>query len=529
MLELGEGLLDTTFTEVLAWTLIHSLWQGALVALLLFALQRIIPRRFSNARYLCAGFALTLCVLLPLLTYGYLLPDAAARSAGLSAPPLMEASPVSLSESPVYDNYLPWLSVLWLLGIVVLSVKMLLELGQVRQLTRQGVSAVPAEVKQICQQIAHRLGIKGHWQVVLSAQVDVPMVVGYWLPVILLPARILTGLSAEQLAMILAHEFAHIRRHDYLVNLVQTLAEILLFFHPAVWWISRQMRDEREHCCDDIAVAFCQQPLAYARALTETAALRHDPRHFAQAYTGGDLKTRVVRVVTAHHCHPDWRGRSWLALGLIGLLLGIGAVTRVQALVMAPALSTVGEGAGKSELDLGAPLAAEAPLSLEMPSIRANTDEALDLEVLAMRLRQSARLHVARSPFMRSPQPTLLPIQLASRQKLPLQLALKELRPAVALATPAPEYPRSVRGGGEPAEVEVRFTIGPDGRVHQLQFSDPALKPAFSRAVQNALSAWRFEPRREDGIAVAEHHTRVFAFNAVKAPCRLTTGSRICR
>ena len=98
--------------------------------------------------------------------------------------------------------------------------------------------------------------------------------IGWLRPVILFPASALTGLSAEQLEALLAHELAHIRRYDYLVNLLQTTVETLFFYHPAVWWVSAQVRQEREHCCDDLAVAACGDVLTYARALTALEQLR---------------------------------------------------------------------------------------------------------------------------------------------------------------------------------------------------------------------------------------------------------------
>jgi hypothetical protein len=125
----------------------------------------------------------------------------------------------------------------------------------------------------------------------------VPTVIGWLRPVILLPASTLTGLSAAQIEALLAHELAHIRRYDYLINLLQTAVETLLFYHPAVWWISRQIREEREHCCDDLAVAACGNVLIYARALAELERLRVAAPRFAVAATGGPLVRRIQRLI----------------------------------------------------------------------------------------------------------------------------------------------------------------------------------------------------------------------------------------
>src|SRR5687768_2508429 len=130
-------------------------------------------------------------------------------------------------------------------------------------------------------------------------------------PVILLPASALTGLTTSQLELILAHELAHVRRFDYLVNLLQTIVETLLFYHPAVWWVSGRIRLEREHCCDDAAVAACGDVLSYARALTELEGLRGAMPALAMAATGGSLTERVRRLVDAPaHAH---RSSRWVA------------------------------------------------------------------------------------------------------------------------------------------------------------------------------------------------------------------------
>jgi beta-lactamase regulating signal transducer with metallopeptidase domain len=148
-----------------------------------------------------------------------------------------------------------------------------------------------------------------------SLLVEVPTVIGWLRPVILVPVRALTGLAPQQLEALLAHELAHIRRHDYLVNLLQTIVETLLFYHPAVWWVSHQVRVERENCCDDMAVAACGDVLVYARALAELEQLRTgggDTPALAVAASGGSLMERVGRLVKLPPPRTH-RSSSWLA------------------------------------------------------------------------------------------------------------------------------------------------------------------------------------------------------------------------
>jgi len=164
--------------------------------------------------------------------------------------------------------------------------------------------------------------------------VEVPTVIGWLRPVILLPASALTGLSAEQLEALLAHELAHIRRYDYLVNLLQTTIETLFFYHPAVWWVSTQVRQEREHCCDDLAVAACGDVLTYARALTALEQLRGSEPQLAVAASGGSLLVRIQRLLRGRA--PALYGfesglAGFIALATILILL-VGAQTAILSL-----------------------------------------------------------------------------------------------------------------------------------------------------------------------------------------------------
>ena len=157
-----------------------------------------------------------------------------------------------------------------------------------------------------------------------------PTVVGWLRPAILLPIAALASLSPAQVEAILAHELAHIRRHDYAVNVLQTIAETLLFYHPSVWWLSRRIRAEREHCCDDIAVALCGDAVGYAQALAELETWRTVSATMAMAATGGTLLDRVRRILQVP-LTDEPRSPSWavtLALTLV-FTAGAGAVKQL--------------------------------------------------------------------------------------------------------------------------------------------------------------------------------------------------------
>jgi beta-lactamase regulating signal transducer with metallopeptidase domain len=271
----------------------------------------------------------------------------------MNAEPLEKATvaaPIPLKERLVSTlaPALPYLVLGWLVGVFGLSAWHLGGWAQLQRLKRRMVRPVADAVQTRLTILAERLGIHRAVGLLESALVDVPTVVGWIKPVILLPASALTGLSAEQLEAILAHELAHIRRYDYLVNILQTVVEILGFYHPALWWVSHRIRIERENCCDDLAVQICGDSVRYARALTHLEEMRHSRTQLAVAADGGSLISRIARLL-GHPVNDD-RRFAWLP-GLIALLLVGGLIIPFVYSVPARARPELAEGASKETPD----------------------------------------------------------------------------------------------------------------------------------------------------------------------------------
>jgi uncharacterized protein (TIGR03435 family) len=177
--------------------------------------------------------------------------------------------------------------------------------------------------------LAVRMGIERPVRAVISRGVDVPGVIGWLRPVILLPPATAMGLTPEQLEAVLAHELAHVRRHDYFVNILQMVAETLLFYHPVVWWTSKQIRRERELCCDDLAVRCCGDPVTYARALTTLEKMRVTVSGLAMGSTGGPLLYRIQRLLgttTREYGPSRWPGVLAMCLALTCAALNVSWV-----------------------------------------------------------------------------------------------------------------------------------------------------------------------------------------------------------
>lgn len=363
--------------DAAGWALVHSLWQGALVAALYACFAALVPGRAARVRYAGGVASLLLLLLLPVLTAGLsphtrrglfaresVMPEgawsdpggASARTprAGKEPAALVPDGPAAAAVQQAatwrgraeerLTALLPWLVCAWLSGVLVLASRMAGAWLLVLRLKRSAV-AVPECFEELLARVSGRLRIRRAVALCRSALVEVPTVVGHLRPVILIPAGALLGLTPRQLEAVLAHELAHVRRHDYAVNLLQTGVETLLFYHPAAWWLSGRVRAEREHACDDAAVEATGDALGYARALAALEQLRagaSPPAALALAANGGSLMQRIQRLVGADTRTPARRpfAATALALALLfGALAGQRALTPAEASSAGPAAS----------------------------------------------------------------------------------------------------------------------------------------------------------------------------------------------
>lgn len=302
--------------QAIGWALLHLVWQGALVAGLLAVALAFFPGR-SHLRYVLSCLALALIVALGVGTgiHSYrvsppasgAIADAAVTTTLAAAPSVARpaTSVVTLAPIPAdrlqafvgaANDALPRIVTFWLAGVLLFSGRLLLDWLRVRRLLRSDAPAAPEPWPSVARRLSDALGVRSIVRVIQSAAVEVPSVIGLMRPAILIPASTLAGLTPAQLEMILAHELAHVRRHDFLVNLLQAVVETLLFYHPAVWWVSRQIRTERENCCDDLAVVACGDRLRYARALLRLEELRAQRLALAMSADGGSLVERIRRI-----------------------------------------------------------------------------------------------------------------------------------------------------------------------------------------------------------------------------------------
>jgi beta-lactamase regulating signal transducer with metallopeptidase domain len=336
-------LLTGSLAQAIGWALLHLLWQATIVAGILAATLALVPRRSATARYAIACGALALVFAMFVTTAFRAYDPAAAPIATVSSSQATQSVSVPLAQVPMViaataaeswrdrardfvttaRQSLPSVVALWFLGVVVLSVRLLVSWSRAHALIHRGVREAGAEWHRVAARLSSSLGIRRAVRLLESAAVEVPSVLGALRPIILLPASTLTGLTPEQIEMVLAHELAHIRRHDFAMNLLQAFVETLMFYHPAVWWMSSRVRAERENCCDDLALSVCGNPLQYARTLTRLEELRATAMPMVVAANGGSLIERIRRIAGTR-AESTVASSRWAAAVVMLSILAIG-------------------------------------------------------------------------------------------------------------------------------------------------------------------------------------------------------------
>ena len=312
--------LQFSLAAALAQALLHSIWQLALIALLASLGFNALSGAPARARHALGMACLLAMVLAPLATFvlcwqppsAAAVPDLAwfGGAGGGSSDSALAAAPV--------PSWVDWLLValsqVWLIGVAAMTLRQFGGWRLLRRIEAQPFVELPPHWQARFDALAAALGISRRVSVRLAQRVVSPFTTHALRPVIWLPLALLTRLPADQIEALLAHELAHIRRLDWCWNALQCLAEGVLFHHPAMWWLSRRIREEREHACDDLAVSACGDAVTLAEAL---AGLQHAAPHRALplpvlAATGGGLLQRVEHLLAGTPRPANWRATAVL-------------------------------------------------------------------------------------------------------------------------------------------------------------------------------------------------------------------------
>ncbi len=303
-------------TLALGWTIVHTLWQAVVVVIGLKLLLSLFSNQLSNLRYIVSCFALIICMVWAASTFHQEWQLHQKYESILDETPIEQPLLTQLIENELHNqnfwnvttsnqwklmigNYIPMIAFFWFLGALFSTYWLFYGFLQLHQLQKKGLYPTPNEWNLRLKKLCEQMGISKSVQLLISNKVEGPITFRLFKPVILLPIQLLTGLSTAQIEVLLLHELAHIRRFDYAVNLCQSIIEVLLFYHPAIWWINRQIRQEREHCCDDLVLQIQNKPHLYAHSLTN-AQVNYSSLKTKLAMSAnqeqGHLTTRIHRL-----------------------------------------------------------------------------------------------------------------------------------------------------------------------------------------------------------------------------------------
>lgn len=316
-----ESYLSAELLEAMGWTVIHSIWQGMFIALFLLMIFYILGPLSSRLKYILSAAGLAGMLICSIITFinlytlmsnfpaDHALSEIPAYSYVLSSPANEKYHSNNVAQNITYEfsallhSHIGLITILWFTGVLIFSLRFFGGLFYVQSILKHGSGVISKIWERKLQVLGNRLGIQKKIKIMESVMIETPMVIGHFKPVILFPVGMYTGLSVQQIEAVIAHELAHIQRNDWLVNLVQSVIETIFFFHPAAWWLSSKIKEEREKACDDIAIALTGDPLTYVKALTEIQEITHSVHtSFAMTFSKKKfLLSRIKRLMLSDH------------------------------------------------------------------------------------------------------------------------------------------------------------------------------------------------------------------------------------
>lgn len=542
--------LPVLVVYVVGWCLVHFLWQAALVGGLYALARPLLPR--GNARYLAAMLALAVLAALPVATAVHLANElahpvslgrvlVAGGAAAFGGVPAAQGG-VATSWHAALGLALPWLVLGWACGVMLIGARTARHWWRLRAIVR-AARALPRWQAR-AQALGQRLGLVHPARILASVTIVTPTLVGWVRPAVVLPLAMLARMPAEQMDLVIAHELAHLRRLDHWANLFQVVLETLLFYHPVVHWISRDARNERELCCDAVALRITGgRRRDFVAALAGLEEFRLDRAGVALAASGGVLAERAWFIAGAPR--PAQRSRVRALASLCGAMLVVTVLAvgwwqartdRIVDEVLAGNAAWLQQHAAVWRDDTAFVPAAAYHVALTRPSLTplgmarvAPPREAPDID-RRMRVRIApATIAVPVAPAVR---PT--PITATGIAPAPLRSTIIPARPPTVVHSVAPAYPVNALLAGVQGRVAIEFTVDAGGVPHDLRVLASGPNGVFDAAALQALSQWRFAPTAATGQVFEQTFT--FQLGAgggtdatIANGCFVSTGTHLCR
>jgi TonB family protein len=525
-----------TAIDALGVALLHFLWQGIVLALLYAVLRPLCTS--VAARYRLGMATLLAMLIVPVWTVLRVWPASTeADTLFVSGAQSLAALAGQALPRTGMQDFLPWLVAAWLCGVLVLSARSVWQWRKLQRLLR-GAQAVGEQWEARLAMWRERFGLRRPVRLLCSTRAITPMLIGWIKPAILLPASLLSGFPPQQVELILAHELAHVRRWDYLANLAQVVIETVLFYHPAVHWVSRQVRHAREECCDDLVLqaSTSGSALTYARALAGLEELRLDLGTVTPALgaDGGVLIDRIRRIVGVAAVAPPTPRSYLLPLLLAGAALATMAWQAQQrtadlaAAVESLSLHTLALVSGNPSLVMPA----TANITLSLPEVEPAAPSVVVPDTPLTRSEDAPlRIALPKVAVSAASIDTVANVQshvAAPSADLAIEAPVMAAQPARIEPSQVvqPVYPARAMASGIQGEVELAYRVGKYGEVVGVRIVSARPSGVFEQAAKAAMGSWRFP-----AAAAGEQRTQRFVF-ALASPndkCQTTTGTLICR
>ena len=530
--------------SAVGWCLLHFVWQAAIIGAVYALARGALPR--GNPRYLAAMLALVAMAVCPVATgvHEFSLATAPVELTDMAVTPASGVAAASVATViPAWQlllgRALPWLVLAWALGAAALGVRVYRQWHGLRRMLA-AAEQLP-QWQSRARQLAQRLGLRRMVPVLASVRVATPTLIGWIKPVVVLPLAVLAQMPPAQIDLVLAHELAHLKRLDHIANLFQVVLETLFFYHPVVHWISREARNERELCCDTLALQVTGgERRDFVAALANLEEFRAGHAGLALAASGGVLAERAWFIAGAVPKRPQRHLRSHaIVMVVVFALAGAGWMwwrdtawqQRTAALVAANDASILHFAVQELRVPalLPASRTATKPVlpPVEYPILHVSDNQTPPATVPVQTI----------SPSIDQPKLDLknIPLHLAPIATLAAPSTDMVQAPASApraLRTVSPKYPAEALLSGLQGRVVVEFTLDASGVPQDLEVASTS-SSQFDTAALKAMADWRFAPPAVSGRRYRQAFTFRFGDDAGDAaaaePCTVTTGTHICR
>ena len=554
--------------EIIGWSLLHFLWQGCIIGAIYALVRSQLPSERADLRYAAGLTAMALLALCIPLTAS-LLSQAESLTFAASAGSSTRLADVASSTRFGFDldALMPWLVSLWLIGVLVFALRAIRDMRGYARIVARAASHAP--IDQMLAAVAVRVGYLRRVRVLVSDLIDTPTLFGWMRPVILLPTAVALNFPREQLELILAHELSHLRRYDHYINLAQTVVETLLFYHPVTHWIGRDVRHEREVCCDRLVLGNDRQASTeYVRTLAALQQLRIQTSPLVLAASGGFLLDRVQRILLTPAERPQQTRSNASYWILLIMLVGGALLVATQLREQRRSLERLGQSlleklprppivlmfdlvldvsrdlivAIPSQQRLVLPAAVSVAETLAVKRRPVDNVDFSNRSVLAATTAptstslDSANVLTSQAAIVTATTQPVAPSS-STEEAIGVDAAAQAVKPLAVFPAPKlvrrvmPRYPDAVPGRSQ-GHVEFEFGLSGDGSVADIVVVAGDANGRFAAAARDALRQWRFAPasvsagmRLRQDFLFRESTT---AADTNSIACRRSTGSHIC-